>query len=832
MQRVINTARVLILSTLLFCALSPAISYSIVHNLRVPQDYGTIQAALNAASGGDVITLAAGNYTGFGNGYGIRWNRDRITLVGAGAGQTIISADALGRCITVEGGVTSMTLESLTIMNARVTTENGAAIYIPGSTWLDLDNVIFSNNDAYTTPFRGGGIYGINATVTANHSRFTRNRAYECAACESLTFEATNCIFDNNQAADIGLVGLAGATFEATNCVFYANTAWAYQVTRWINATNCIFISKDFTKPLFGESVVLKNCDINTYEATWNTTNCIYDDPSFISTDETSADFLKLNPYSHCIDTGTSEGASDDYFSTRTSPTVRPQPTNGNKDIGIFEYYGTALMDNPRLSKPYFTVFAALHEAITGDAVTMSPGTWSEINITWPPMDNVTFRGAGYDQSILDAQSNGGVFSVTYPLKLTIEAVTIRNGATPFGAGINLGTGSTLEVNRVKFSRNIAYGPAYTGGGGAIYAPNATVIANNCLFYWNTSMHNASIYGNVNRINNCTFYENDSYQGLSTIAGNDSKVVNSILWDHITVFGGAHDISGSGTVEYSDVYGGISGQTETYCITLEPQFTSTDESSADFLRLMMTSPCINTGTTDSTIVNDIASIPRPQGAKYDMGCFERGAVTSLKIYINGVYLRSGDIISQNTNRSDVLVIYEAAVSTIELSVDGVKTLALIPTATPNTWSGVFSLPQGTGDDYHTILFNIREESGANDYASYQARVMSGSVQVIGMPLNYPNPFKPLSTDPSENTTVINYTLSVDAPITVIVYDITGHEVLRRTAPAGTNGGRAGVNTISWNGRTLFGDVGANGMYVYKIISGNRVISSGKIVVLD
>ena len=75
-------------------------------------------------------------------------------------------------------------------------------------------------------------------------------------------------------------------------------------------------------------------------------------------------------------------------------------------------------------------------------------------------------------------------------------------------------------------------------------------------------------------------------------------------------------------------------------------------------------------------------------------------------------------------------------------------------------------------------------------------------------------------------------LSIDAPVTLIIYDITGHEVKRVTSPSGVNGGRAGTNSVQWDGRTIFHEVAGNGMYVYKIISGRKVIGTGKVVVFD
>ena len=85
---------------------------------------------------------------------------------------------------------------------------------------------------------------------------------------------------------------------------------------------------------------------------------------------------------------------------------------------------------------------------------------------------------------------------------------------------------------------------------------------------------------------------------------------------------------------------------------------------------------------------------------------------------------------------------------------------------------------------------------------------------------------------SGGTTSILYTLSTDAAITIIIYDITGHEVKRIKRGAGTNGGRGGTNQADWDGRSLGRDFAGNGMYLYKIISGNEVIGSGKLVVFE
>jgi pectin methylesterase-like acyl-CoA thioesterase len=60
--------------------------------------FTSIQAAIEAAASGDKIKMAAGTYQG-----SLVIDKD-ITLDGAGAGETIITADATKRVITVTGG--------------------------------------------------------------------------------------------------------------------------------------------------------------------------------------------------------------------------------------------------------------------------------------------------------------------------------------------------------------------------------------------------------------------------------------------------------------------------------------------------------------------------------------------------------------------------------------------------------------------------------------------------------------------------------------------------------------------------------------------------------
>ncbi|MFC1767883.1 T9SS type A sorting domain-containing protein [Candidatus Margulisiibacteriota bacterium] len=211
-----------------------------------------------------------------------------------------------------------------------------------------------------------------------------------------------------------------------------------------------------------------------------------------------------------------------------------------------------------------------------------------------------------------------------------------------------------------------------------------------------------------------------------------------------------------------------------------------------------------------------------------------------RIWINNTAFTSGDVLPPNrTNTVSIEVTDVQSVETVVMLLDGID-VPLLEQAPPSPpplnsstryyWQGSFNTPSSPPTS-HYLTFYTSDEVVNEGIATLEAKVITGAVQVVGQPLNYPNPFSPLSGGPSA-VTKIQYMLSDDASITIIIYDITGQEVRRGTYSTGSQGGRAGVNTIEWNGKSMFNKVVGNGMYIYKIISNGRTISTGKIVIVD
>ncbi|MFC1767688.1 T9SS type A sorting domain-containing protein [Candidatus Margulisiibacteriota bacterium] len=223
-----------------------------------------------------------------------------------------------------------------------------------------------------------------------------------------------------------------------------------------------------------------------------------------------------------------------------------------------------------------------------------------------------------------------------------------------------------------------------------------------------------------------------------------------------------------------------------------------------------------------------------------------------RIKMNNRNFVAGDILAPITNTigiitTDMPTVGSSGIASVEVTLDEgypyEQTFVLTgpfspgsPYAMPPTelWQGTFSFSQDP--EYrtvasHNIKITVKDANSNLTTREVSGVTMKGTTQIIGQLLNYPNPFKPLSGE----RTNIQYTLSNDAPVLLVIYDITGQEVFRNRAAAGQTGGRAGVNTVEWNGKLFgsdqFGAVG-NGMYVYKIVVRGKVVGTGKLVILD
>ena len=138
------------------------------------------------------------------------------------------------------------------------------------------------------------------------------------------------------------------------------------------------------------------------------------------------------------------------------------------------------------------------------------------------------------------------------------------------------------------------------------------------------------------------------------------------------------------------------------------------------------------------------------------------------------------------------------------------------------------------DGEHTFEFSA-QSSGALGTAGTATtlatvEVVGGPLRLIGVPLTYPSPYSVTK----DVIVTIQYTLSADANIDIYVVDPTGKRVIKILCNAGTEGGSAGVNKVTWNGVTDFGYKLGNAIYVGTIIGREegRLLAKFKLTVVD
>jgi len=213
------------------------------------------------------------------------------------------------------------------------------------------------------------------------------------------------------------------------------------------------------------------------------------------------------------------------------------------------------------------------------------------------------------------APGYGGGICLEYDASPTIENVVIKNNNGIAGGGIFCGNNSTPLLKDITIENNTAG----LGTGGGVYCCSSSV-----LLVFNSSIsNNSAIMGG----------------GIYSYVDNIIRVTNSILWENSPqeiYLDEQSYYSSSIEVSYSDIQGGEAGIVTNGNVTInwlegnideDPLFEGTSDHP---YMLSNESPCINTGTPDTTGLNlpelDLAGNPRIYGGRIDMGAYENQEV--------------------------------------------------------------------------------------------------------------------------------------------------------------------------------------------------------------
>lgn len=219
--------------------------------LRVPSEYSTIQAAINAGSEGDTVLVAPGTYRGAGN-RNLEWTDKNIVLTSeAGPEATILDGEGLyGRGILIRpNDVVDLrtVVEGLTFRRGRTRMTPGAGIFCANYDGITIRNCRFE----YNVGERGEHGEGASGTGIS---------CVKCIISDCVFYENSGsgfgggvqlqdgrmlrCVFIGNGAEHGGGASLWGSLAE--ECVFESNGAHggALHLT-YANATNCRFVGNN-----------------------------------------------------------------------------------------------------------------------------------------------------------------------------------------------------------------------------------------------------------------------------------------------------------------------------------------------------------------------------------------------------------------------------------------------------------------------------------------------------------------------------------------------------------------------------------------------------------
>lgn len=187
----------------------------------------------------------------------------------------------------------------------------------------------------------------------------------------------------------------------------------------------------------------------------------------------------------------------------------------------------------------------------------------------------------------------------------------------------------------------------------------------------------------------------------------------------------------------------------------------------------------------------------------------------------------GDIIAPQVKITTLITDEGTGVSSIEIFTDS----SLLysggpgPIYDPSTGNLEFTLssPQRLSPGTYEVFIK------ATDFASNVTIEVLTDLKVLPEQVTLTGPyFSPIAFEPSLGAKIsISFNLSASSPLSILIYSGAGDQVFSVEYK-----GKEGLNVFTWDGRSAYGKVLQNGYYSLKIMSGNRVLGSGKFLIED
>ena len=577
--------------------------------IRVPQDYGNIQAAINAAVNDDLIIVSPGTYAK------INFNGKNIILRSTSpedpdiVEKTIIDGQDLYHCVTFAGTESELcVLSGFTITRGNAESDDGGGILgngalakiqynliqlnqadhsgggIYGCHGIIQYNTIANNTTDESYGYFGGGLSNCNGTIQYNTIKGNTANEYGGGLFDCNGTIQNNSITGNRGWCGGGLSSCDGTIQNNTiwmNSAIYGGGLYDCDNGNIQNNTICSNRAIVFGGGLYDCSSAIKNCIIwensapvdgdQIYKSSLPSYSCIEDwtgggtgniasDPKLLLP-EWGEFHLKAD--SPCIDAGGSISELDEDFEGDErgyNGTLEPRGDGSDYDIGADEYIGTVPTVTPTptpcaISVPgdYSTIQAAIDASQKGCKIIVSPGTYKE-NINFKGKDIILSstdpeNPAVVAGTIIDGKEAGTVvtFSGKESAFCVLEGFTIANGKADWGGGI-IANGCLSMIKNCVISGNTA-----SSSGGGILQCNG-IIQNNTITGNTASDGGGGLYLCVGTIRKNTITGNSASGEGGGLYGCLNMILNNTITGNTAGWGGGLYFC-NGTIQNNTITG-------------------------------------------------------------------------------------------------------------------------------------------------------------------------------------------------------------------------------------------------------------------------------------
>ena len=391
---------------LTFFSLLILASTALTATIAVPDDYSTIQAAINAANYGDTVSVRAGTYSPSTNGEMFPINmRNGVNLIGEGADSCVLDAE-MTNCVILCDGITDTAtiIEGFSITNGGIFYDGepgvgGGIVCCYGSSPTIAHNTLTGNSAEW-----GGGITCeigssptiTNNTITGNHP--PKGGGIWCKDSTSNPTITNNIIYENSGTYFGGIICWLGSSPTITNNTVSGNIAvfggGILASEPGTTITNNIITGNIALEMGGGLGAELGSSATITYNDVWDNApidyydcvpgvGCISVNPSFV--DPVGGDY-HLQSSSPCIDIGDNSALGLPAIDFDGSARIHDGDENGTYivDMGADEYCATIDVQidikpgsdlNPINLGSKGSVPVAIFSTIDFDATTIDPLT-------------------------------------------------------------------------------------------------------------------------------------------------------------------------------------------------------------------------------------------------------------------------------------------------------------------------------------------------------------------------------------------------------------------------------------------------------------------------